>query len=68
VEDYDPARIECDGIFPTHDGDAPGNSSEGTILVEKRIGKGSIIVTSIHEFPSRTFLKNFCTAGTQTLF
>ena len=68
VEDYNPAQIECDGIFPTQSGDSTGNSSEGVILVEKRIGKGSIIVTSIHEFPSRAFLKEFCAAGTQTLF
>ena len=68
VADYDPMRIECDGIFPAHEGDATGNSSEGAILIERKIGKGKIIVTSIHEFPSRVFLKSFCTAGTQTLF
>lgn len=68
VLDYDPKNIECDGTFPSHDGDASGNSGEGAILIEKQIGKGKIIVTSIHEFPSRLFLKNFCTGGTQTLF
>ena len=68
VVDYDAARIECDGTFPLHEGDAVGSSSEGTILIEKNFGKGSIVVTSIHEFPSRAFLKSFCTAGTQTLF
>jgi hypothetical protein len=68
VADYDMARIECDGIFLAHNGDSVGSSAEGTILIEKKFGKGSIIVTSIHEFPSRAFLKNFCTKGTQTLF
>jgi len=63
VEDFDPENIECDGIFPTHEGDIMGNSSEGPILIEKTIGKGKIIVTSIHEFPSRTFLKTFCNCG-----
>jgi hypothetical protein len=68
VADYDSENIECDGIFPAHGGDATGNSSEGTILIEKIIGNGKIIVTSIHEFPSRGFLKEFCLTGTQTLF
>ncbi len=68
VADYDLARIECDGTFPAYDWDATGNSSDGTIFIERKIGKGVIIVTSIHEFPSRAFLKSFCTAGTQTLF
>jgi hypothetical protein len=38
------------------------------VLLEKQIGKGHVIVTSIHEFPSRAFLKDFCRSGIQTLF
>jgi len=68
VADYDTEKIECDGIFPEHGGDVTGNSDEGIILLEKNVGRGRIIVTSIHEFPSRAFLKNFCLTGTQTLF
>lgn len=66
--DYDPACIECDGIFPTHAGDGAGTSGSDAVLVEKKVGKGTIIVTSIHEFPSRKFLTEFCMQGTKTLF
>jgi hypothetical protein len=68
VADYDPEKIECDGIFHEHGGDFTGNSDEGIVLLEKSFGSGRIIVTSIHEFPSRAFLTNFCLTGTQTLF
>jgi hypothetical protein len=69
VEDFDPSSIECDGTFPSHEGDATGTAEgQHAVLIEKKVGKGTIIVTSIHEFPSRAFLKNFCVSGTQTLF
>ncbi len=68
IEDYDPSDIECDGVFTEHDGDCAAFSGTDAVFVEKTIGRGKIIVTSIHEFPSRTFIKDFCAAGTQTLF
>jgi hypothetical protein len=68
VEDFDPSCIECDGTFPSHGGDAAGTAEGHAVLIEKKVGNGTIIVTSIHEFPSRAFLKSFCAAGTQTLF
>jgi glutamine amidotransferase-like uncharacterized protein len=68
IADYDPEGIECDGIFPTYESDTAGVSGPDAVLIEKKYGKGKIIVTSIHEFPSREFLKAFCTEGTQTLF
>ena len=68
VEDFDPSCIECDGTFPSHGGNATMTAEGHAVLIEKKVGKGTIVVTSIHEFPSRAFLKNFCTAGTQTLF
>jgi len=69
VEDFDPSSIVCDGTFPSHEGDAAGTAEgQHAVLIEKKVGKGIIIVTSIHEFPSRAFLKNFCASGTQTLF
>ncbi len=68
IADYDPECVECDGIFPTHEGDTEGVSGPDAILVEKKYGNGKIIITSIHEFPSRNFLTAFCTEGTQTLF
>jgi hypothetical protein len=60
LDDYDPAAIECDGSFPRHDGECAGRDGEADVLVEKQVGKGTIVVTSIHEYPSRKFLQAFC--------
>ncbi|MGB8219499.1 MAG: hypothetical protein WCE46_03855 [Methanoregula sp.] len=68
VEDYDPSCIECDGIFPAHGGNAAGESDGSTVIIENMVGKGRVIVTSVHEYPSRAFVKKFCASGTQTLF
>ena len=68
VEDYDPSCIECDGIFPVHGGSAAGESGGSTVILEKMVGKGTVVVTSVHEYPSRSFVKKFCASGTQTLF
>ena len=68
VEDYDPSCIECDGSFPTHGGMTAGISGDAPLIVEKTLGKGTVLATSIHEYPSRTFVKKFCCSGIQTLF
>jgi hypothetical protein len=68
IEDYDPQSIECDGSFPSHEGRCLGSAESSDVIIEKHIGKGRIVVTSIHEFPSRIFLKNFCYEGKETTF
>ncbi len=68
IEDYDPAAIECDGLFPEHDCVATGTSESAAVLLEDRIGRGRVVVTSLHEYPSRRFLKEFCAAGSQVPF
>lgn len=68
VADYDPAGIECDGSFPSHGGETVGISGDSPIIIEKTVGKGTVLVTSVHEYPSRAFVKKFCSRATQTLF
>lgn len=68
IEDYDPTAIECDGIFPEHDGEETGTCDTAAVIIEKRIGRGRVIVTSIHEYPSRRFLTDFCAEGSLTSF
>ena len=68
VEDYDPSCIECDGSFPSHGGTPAGSCGDSTVIIENMVGKGTVIVTSVHEYPSRAFVKKFCCQGTQTLF
>jgi hypothetical protein len=68
IEDYDPAALECDGTFPEHDCEGCGRSGEASVVVEKHLGKGRIVVTSLHEYPSRRFLKDFCAESPPTQF
>jgi hypothetical protein len=68
IEDYDASCIECDGIFPSFDAECSGSSGDAAVLLEKKVGKGTIVVTSIHEFPSRTFLRTFCQEGLAVRF
>ena len=68
VEDYDSSCIECDGIFVSHDGNVAGTADGLDVIVEKQVGAGNVVVTSVHELPSRSFLKKFCCTGTRTTF
>ncbi|MDP2797659.1 MAG: hypothetical protein Q8N94_09150 [Methanoregula sp.] len=66
IDDYDPLCIECDGSFISHEGDCVGRAEVADVIIEKQLGKGKIVVTSVHEYPSKNFLKAFCSAGLQT--
>lgn len=68
VDDYDPGNIECDGSFPEHEGRCVGTAESSDVIIEHMYGRGRIIVTSVHEFPSRNFLKTFCCEGQQVTF
>ena len=68
LADYDPSCVECDGFFSGHTSLPAGSSEDRPVLFDERVGSGRIIVTSIHEYPSRAFITGFCAAGTQTLF
>ena len=68
IRDYDPAAIECDGTFPVHEGDEAGTGDSSAVIIEKRIGSGIVVVTSIHEYPSKQFLKEFCALAQPTRF
>jgi hypothetical protein len=68
IEDYDASCIECDGLFSSHDAECVGSAGNANVILEKQIGKGKIVVTSIHEFPSRTFLQQFCSSGLPVQF
>ncbi len=68
LHDYDPTCIECDGSFLGCDDGATGVDGKSAVVVEKKIGAGTVIVTTVHEYPSRDFIRKFCASGTQTLF
>jgi len=68
LEGYDTSDIECDGYFTDHEATVVASSCGKPVLIIQRIGKGEVVVTTVHEYPSRTFLKNFCSAPEETLF
>ncbi|RLG27708.1 hypothetical protein DRO03_11530 [Methanosarcinales archaeon] len=54
---FDGARAECDGYFTETDGDIILTGDGMPILVAKEHGDGTIVATTIHEFPTGEFLK-----------
>ncbi|MDO9326961.1 MAG: hypothetical protein Q7T80_18590 [Methanoregula sp.] len=66
IDDYDPLCIECDGSFVSHEGCCVGKAEDMDVILEKQIGRGKIVVTSVHEYPSKKFLQEFCSAGLET--
>lgn len=66
--DYDPDHIEYDGFFPSFEGDRVGTIEGNVVLLEQSLGKGRIVVTSIHEYPSRSFIQGLCMKAGETFF
>jgi len=69
LEGYDRQSITTDGYFTRYDAIPRIWTAPGTpVLLERSFGEGIVIVTSIHEYPSRKFLSEFCCSGRETLF
>jgi hypothetical protein len=68
IEDFNPSCIECDGSFISPSASCSGTSGDLAVILEKQVGKGRIVITSIHEFPSRKFLQQFCSSGLAVQF
>ena len=68
LEGYDTGDIECDGYFTVNEASVVASSCGNPVMISHHIGRGEIVVTTVHEYPSRTFLKNFCSAPEETLF
>ncbi len=69
LEGYDLTAVPCDGTFTCQEGDIAGFTREGRmVLLGKRVGEGVVIITSLHEYPSRKFLKEFACGDTEIPF
>lgn len=70
--DFDENGIEFDGYFD--DDTAPeceviASTKDGKkVMIAKKHGEGYYVITSIHELPSKEFIRNFCTANVEILF
>ncbi|KUG19037.1 MAG: hypothetical protein KO206_03230 [Methanomicrobiaceae archaeon] len=69
LADCEPDAVECDGWFPDHDATTIATCGNGeSVMILKEIGEGVVVITSIHEYPSREFVKDFSCADRETLF
>ena len=78
-----PGTVLIDGVFELPSPAGSGMNAPGTgegvdpkillylggfpILIEYSAGAGRIILTTLHEYPSRGFLRSFCTGSGETL-
>ncbi|HJJ35052.1 MAG TPA: hypothetical protein O0X79_05275, partial [Methanocorpusculum sp.] len=57
---YDTEKFAADGWFESYPGKPVATAENGfPVLVECRIGKGTLLLASTHEYPSDAFLKKF---------
>ncbi len=68
LEGYDTSSVECDGHFTDYEGSVVASSCGDPVMIAHRIGKGEVVVTTVHEYPSKAFLQQFCSAPEETLF
>jgi len=69
VADWGTASVECDGFFSNFDADTVAVSGNGNaVMLKRKIGEGMVVLTSIHEYPSRQFLRIFSCGDRETLF
>jgi hypothetical protein len=69
LEDFSADEIDCDGYFSEYEGDVIARSGDDrALMVGSAVGEGTVIVTSFHEYPSRAFIRAFCSHERETLF
>jgi hypothetical protein len=69
LEGYDLDAFECDGYCTGYHGDPVATTHDGhPILIEEEVGSGRVILTTVHEYPSRAFLTSFCACRKETFF
>lgn len=64
---YDPSAIECDGFFPEHDCEVIARAGDGAVLIRCSAGSGEAVVTTVHEYPSQPFIRQFCSGTSEIL-
>lgn len=67
VSDFDTTSMECDGYIEVP-GSTPVAFADGRpVIAVISAGKGRVVLTAIHEYPSRSFIVRFCSALCETL-
>mgnify|MGYP001303894114 CR=1 FL=1 len=66
--EYDPDAIECDGYFPVHEGEVVARMDGHPVVIRRQVGRGEVVATTIHEYPSKGFMRDYCSSCPETLF
>ena len=69
AEGYNTEQLPCDGWFAKCDGKAviTSKTANAPVLAEWKIGNGTLLLASVHEYPSAAFLQKFA-IGDQVSF
>lgn len=69
IDGFEDDCVECDGYFTGFEGEAVLSTPDGrAVMVGSALGQGVIVITSVHEYPSRAFIDLFCNGERETLF
>lgn len=69
LDGYDKNAFTTDGWFEEFEGKPIAVAENGfPILVECKVGEGTLLLSTAHEYPSRAFLEMFQKGGDETLF
>jgi hypothetical protein len=59
-----PGKLDCDGYFTAWEGNVVMVREENRpVLISQKVGKGYVVATSLHQWPSPEFLKWACGNG-----
>lgn len=64
----DTAALECDGWFEESEGEVIASAAGRPVVVARQVGDGLVIASTVHEYPSRSFLSAFGPDRRETLF
>jgi hypothetical protein len=63
-----PGKLDCDGYFTAWDGNVVMvREEERPVLVNRKVGKGYVVGTSLHQWPTVQFLKWACGSGRESV-
>ncbi|MDD3407774.1 MAG: hypothetical protein PHP13_06800 [Methanomicrobium sp.] len=70
LDDFDAEKTEFDGYFiDTGESEVVCKTTDNKpVMIAKKYGSGYYIITSVHELPSKSFIKNFCSGDAEILF
>ena len=67
LEGFDLDNLPCDGVFTSFEGDVVAQCSRGPVLVTTRVGEGTGVATTIHEYPARPAIRTLCSGVKEAL-